>query len=382
MSKRRHALGLDGHRGPQKVHVQPTSRLGGLGIMIGLACALALMHAQGKLDGLGLEVPSLLDARLDAHAYAILLVCALPVFFAGLVEDITHQVSPLIRFLVGLVSASMAWVVMGVSVTKTGVYPIDLLLASVAVSYVVTLLVVVGFTHAMNIIDGFHGLASGQVVLMSCGLAYICYQTQQVQLLVMSLVIMTVVLGFLTWNWPWGLIFLGDSGAYLLGFLTVCIGLLLVKTEARVSPMAPVLLGAYPLIETLWSIYRRSLNVNRSVARPDALHLHSLIYRRLFWSPSVIAQLKTKINEEDVSKSFNVQVNAWVSPLMLSFFLLVDFVTCLNYQDTPLLLWTLLAFTLIYLFVFLRLVHFKTPLVMRKMSKWVRSRKSSRKLTI
>jgi UDP-N-acetylmuramyl pentapeptide phosphotransferase/UDP-N-acetylglucosamine-1-phosphate transferase len=183
------------------------------------------------------------------------------------------------------------------------------------------------------------------------------------------------VLGFLAWNWPRGLIFLGDSGAYLLGFLTVCIGLLLVKTEARISPMAPVLLGAYPLIETLWSIYRRSLHAKRSVARPDALHLHSLIYRRLFWSPSVVAQLKLKTNEVDSIKWLNERVNAWVSPLMLFFFLLVDLVTCLNYQDTALLLWILLAFIIFYLFIFSRLVNFKTPMVFRILGVWLKNRK-------
>jgi UDP-N-acetylmuramyl pentapeptide phosphotransferase/UDP-N-acetylglucosamine-1-phosphate transferase len=128
-----------------------------------------------------------------------------------------------------MVSASLAWIVMGVAVTRTDVFPIDFFLASVGVSYAVTLLVVVGFTHAMNIIDGFHGLASGQVVLMNAALAYLSFEAHQTQLGIIGLVIMAVTSGFLLWNWPRGLIFLGDAGAYLLGFLTVCVGLLLVK---------------------------------------------------------------------------------------------------------------------------------------------------------
>jgi nitrate reductase gamma subunit len=64
-------------------------------------------------------------------------------------------------------------------------------------------------------------------------------------------------------------------------------------------------------------------------------------------------------SEVRASQHYNERVNAWVSPLMLSFFLCVDLLTCLNYQDTAFLLWTLLAFTLTCLFVFQRLVHSK-----------------------
>ena len=105
--------GLDKAMGVQKVHVRSTSRLGGLGVLLGLACGLSLNHALGPVHLLPLD-SIVYNAVPHAALYAPLLVCALPVFLAGLFEDLTHQISPRVRSVMGLVSASSVWVVIGV----------------------------------------------------------------------------------------------------------------------------------------------------------------------------------------------------------------------------------------------------------------------------
>jgi UDP-N-acetylmuramyl pentapeptide phosphotransferase/UDP-N-acetylglucosamine-1-phosphate transferase len=142
------------------------------------------------------------------------------------------------------------------------------------------MLVIAGFTHSVNLIDGFNGLASGQILLMLGSLAYISYQFGQEDLFVYSLLLSVLTLGFFCWNWPFGKIFLGDGGSYLLGFNVVIIGLSLVHRVPQLSPFAPILIGIYPLIETLFSIYRRVFISRVSMNRPDSLHLHSLLFRR------------------------------------------------------------------------------------------------------
>ena len=75
------------------------------------------------------------------------------------------------------------------------------------------------------------------------------------------------MLGFFVWNFPAGLIFLGDGGAYFLGFYLAELAILLLHRNPEVSPMFPLLLCIYPVFETLFSIYRR-----KCAARPAGRH--------------------------------------------------------------------------------------------------------------
>src|SRR5262249_31629024 len=89
------------------------------------------------------------------------------------------------------------------------------------------------------------------------------------------------VFGFFIWNYPNGLIFLGDGGAYFLGFLQAELSLLLLARNPQVSPLFPLLVCAYPVCETVFSMYRRKIVRGRAMGLPDGIHLHSLVYRRL-----------------------------------------------------------------------------------------------------
>jgi UDP-N-acetylmuramyl pentapeptide phosphotransferase/UDP-N-acetylglucosamine-1-phosphate transferase len=89
------------------------------------------------------------------------------------------------------------------------------------------------------------------------------------------------LLGFLVWNYPKGKIFLGDGGAYLLGFWLAEISVLLIVRHPEVSPWFPMLLLVYPIFETLFSVYRRKILEGLSPGRPDRLHMHQVIYASL-----------------------------------------------------------------------------------------------------
>src|SRR5258708_38722627 len=89
------------------------------------------------------------------------------------------------------------------------------------------------------------------------------------------------LLGFLAWNYAKGKIFLGDGGAYLLGFWLAELSGLLVVRHPEVSPWFPMLLLVYPIFEALFSMYRRRVMQGQSPAQPDRMHLHQVIYTRL-----------------------------------------------------------------------------------------------------
>ena len=338
-------IGHDLDSGVQKFHTQPTSRLGGLAIAIGLVTAWAGGSSVGS------ELASFLGSFLLASLF---------VFAGGLVEDLTHKVSPALRLLLALMSASYCYWYLGIAVFRTDVALVDALLALPGATYLVTLLVVAGFTHSMNIIDGFHGLASGIALIMVSGLAYIAWSSHDALLVQLCTLTFAAVLGFFVFNWPTGQVFLGDAGAYLLGFWIVGLGLLLVSRNPGVAPMAPVVVGILPLFETLFSMYRRRFVRKHSVNHADSLHLHTLVYRRLLLNPAVDVSHR-RINAANAK----VAVHFWLPSMVFAA------LACLFFGNTHAQLALIVAFGVLYVWLYKRVIRYNTP-------KWLMRRDTPR----
>jgi len=332
------SIGHDSAEGVQKFHVNPTSRLGGVAIFFGLAVS-------------GLAAPSIAD--FHHHSFWFLLA-AMPVWLAGLTEDLTRRVGPTLRLVMATLSAAWLFGVLGVSVNRTDVWPIDMLLSIPGFPLCVTLLVVAGFTHSVNIVDGFHGLACGLVVIALGGLAFMAWKVGDTLLLQMCLTSLAVVLGFFIFNWPKGAIFMGDAGAYLIGFWVVELGILLAMRNSQISPMAPVVAGLLPLIETLFSMYRRNIVRNHPVNQPDALHLHTLVYRRILFNPS----LKYSANELNTVNA-KVALFFWLPAAIFAV------LACIFTESTEAQLLLMLMYLIMYNWLYMRLVRFNAPAFMR-----------------
>jgi UDP-N-acetylmuramyl pentapeptide phosphotransferase/UDP-N-acetylglucosamine-1-phosphate transferase len=332
------SIGHDSNEGVQKFHVKPTSRLGGVAIFLGLAVSGTSMSGIAEFN----------------HYSAWFLLAAVPVWLAGLTEDVTRRVGPTLRLVMATLSAAWLFGTLGVSVNRTDVWPIDLVLSIPGAALCVTLLVVSGFTHSMNIVDGFHGLACGLAIIAMSALAFISWKVGDDLLLQMCLTSLSVVLGFFVFNWPKGAIFLGDAGAYLIGFWVVELGILLAMRNPQISPMAPVVAGLLPLIETLFSMYRRNVIRNHPVNQPDALHLHTLVYRRILLNPSLTYTAK--------------QLNALNAKVALFFWLpAANFAVfaCIFAESTKVQLVLMLIYLAMYNWLYQRLVRFNSPAFMR-----------------
>jgi UDP-GlcNAc:undecaprenyl-phosphate GlcNAc-1-phosphate transferase len=332
------SVGHDSAQGVQKFHVNPTSRLGGVAIFFGLAVS-------------GLVVPGI--AEFNHYSFWFLLA-AMPVFLAGLTEDLTRRVGPTLRLVMATLSAAWLFGALGVSVNRTDVWPIDLVLSIPGAPLCVTLLVVAGFTHSVNIVDGFHGLACGLAIIALSGLAFMAWRVGDTLLMQMCLTSLAVVFGFFVFNWPKGAIFLGDAGAYLIGFWVVELGILLVLRYPQISPMAPVVVGLLPLIETLFSMYRRNVIRNHPVNQPDALHLHTLVYRRMLFNPA----LKYSANELNAVNA-KVALFFWLPAVIFAV------LACIFAESTAAQLMLMLIYLGMYNWLYLRLVGFKSPAFMR-----------------
>lgn len=253
----------DGTSGIQKFHDKPTPRIGGLAILLGCLVILSLLNESDLTDIL---VP--------------LLIGGLVPFFFGFREDVTKQVSVSTRLMATMTGAIVVISLTGWHLNHLDIPGLDHWMSWLPLAYVFTVIAVAGVTNAINILDGFNGLASGTSIVSLIFLALLSHETQDPYLRDVSLVMVSVLIGFMALNYPWGKIFLGDAGAYFIGFIIAWIALLLPMRNPEVSPWASLLVCIYPVTEVLYSMVRRSFN-RVSSGKPDNLHLHSLIKTRL-----------------------------------------------------------------------------------------------------
>ena len=332
----------DGHRfhdhdlsGPQKFHAAPVPRVGGIGIFAGVLAGAALQWF--RVPELG--VPAL-----------ILLACALPAFGSGLTEDLTKTQSPRRRLFFTAVSAALAVVVLDATIVRTAIPGLDWLVSMRIGAAMVTVFVVAGVANAINIIDGFNGLASMCAMLMLASIGYVAFQVGDTLVLTMAVAGAGAVLGFFVWNFPSGLIFLGDGGADFLGFYVAELAILLLHRNPTVSPMFPLLVCIYPVFETLFSIYRRVMLRGQPAGMPDGIHLHSLIYRRI---------MRWALGKQ--SKRSAARRNSMTSPYLWMLCMTAVVPAMLFWDSTALLGSFIVLFVLVYTALYWRIVRFKAP---------------------
>lgn len=333
-------LSADSDRsGPQKFHQQDVPRIGGLGIVAGVLAAGGLLRWRQPADG---------------QLVLLLLLSAIPAFGAGLIEDLTKKVSPGLRLVATAVSALLAVGLLGTVLERTDIPGFDLLMALPLFAAVATVFAVAGVANAVNIIDGFNGLASMCVVLMLAVFAILAYVVGDRQIMLLAVVIGCAVMGFFVWNYPRGLIFLGDGGAYFLGFAVAEVGLLLVTRHQQVSPLVALTVCIYPVFETVFSIYRRRFLRAVPPGLPDGIHLHSLIYRRL---------VRWAAGPRD-SRSMTAR-NSAVAPYLWTLCLGSLAPALLFWDDSALLGLSMAIFALTYWALYWRIVRFRTPRFLR-----------------
>jgi len=320
--------------GPQKFHSRPVPRVGGLGIFVALLAGTGLAYARH---------PNI------AWMLTLLVACGLPAFVSGMAEDLTKNVSPRRRLAFTALSAGLAVWLLDAVIHQTAIPGVDTLLTYLPIAIAFTLLVVAGVANAVNIIDGFNGLASMCVLMMMLAITYVAYQVGDGFIVTAALITAGAVLGFFVWNFPAGLIFLGDGGAYFLGFLLAELCVLLMGRNPAVSPMFPLLLCAYPIVETMFSIYRKRFIRGMSPGVPDGVHLHMLVYKRLMrWAIGPDERRQTRRN-------------SMTSPYLWLLCLLSVIPAVLWWDSTPVLAAFLALFIVSYVLLYWSIVRFKVP---------------------
>ncbi len=249
-------------RAVQAAHFHPTPRIGGVALFIGLLAACFALDP---------ERSTLLKSLVFA---------AIPVFVMGLIEDTYRHVSPRLRYLSAVLSTALAIYLLDVMIVSPDLIGLYWLFEFPAVCCVFTLFVVASYCHAFNLIDGLNGLATGVGLIASVGLGIVALQTGQQDIASICLVMFCALLGFLGFNFPHGKIFLGDSGAYLIGFVLTFSAIILLFRVPEVSAWSMFLIFFWPLADTLLAMSRRFAS-GRSIGLADKFHFHQLVMRSL-----------------------------------------------------------------------------------------------------
>jgi UDP-GlcNAc:undecaprenyl-phosphate GlcNAc-1-phosphate transferase len=315
-------------RGSHKVHTTSVCRIGGVSIFLGWLVGLIAGGYFGKVA---------------LQTVLLWTVCLLPAFVGGLTEDFTKRVSPVLRLLAAFLSAGLAYLLLDAAVSRVDIAGIDTLLGISALSFLFTLLAVGGVAHAINIIDGLNGLASGVCLVALLAIGYVAFQVSDRELVLMCGLGAGAILGFRVWNYPSGRLFCGDGGAYFLGAYVAILSALLVHRHREVSAWFPLLLVLYPVWETLFSAYRRRVLRGRPASSADKLHMHTLFYKRV--RHPVEAGGPSRRNS-DASISMMLFAGGNTLPAVLW------------WSDGALLLAAALAYVAIYLAIYRRLVRF------------------------
>ena len=260
--------------GAQKFHKTPVPRIGGIALSVALLTALlyqALDYPKPPSEG-------------GTGKILLLLLAGVPAFITGSIEDITKRTSVKSRLLATFSSALLASWFVDASLPRVNVSAIDYVFATLPVVAVAfTAFAVAGVANSINIIDGFHGLAATTVVIILGGLGMLAWSVNDYFVLKIIAVGIGATLGFFLINFPTGRLFMGDGGAYLLGFWVAEVAVLLIVRNPSINAWQVLAICSYPIIEVLYSMYRKKVIRKMSPGLPDRLHLHMLIYRRLVW---------------------------------------------------------------------------------------------------
>ena len=246
----------------QSSHSVPTPRLGGVAIVAALSLGSFLIP--GELGG----------------ATSLLLLCLVPLFAGGLWEDLGKRVSPRRRMALVALSTLLAVAAFGVWVERVGVPGADWALGFAPVGIAFTIFAVAGVSNAFNLIDGINGLSMSVSIMVATALGYVAVAHGVFELAQATALVISALGGFLFINYPFGKVFLGDAGAYSVGFILASLAVALMHFAPDVSPAAVLLIFFWPVADTVLAIYRRRVR-GRPSDKPDRLHFHQLMMRAI-----------------------------------------------------------------------------------------------------
>jgi len=220
---------------------------------------------------LGAFIPIFLWAPFDNFVKSLIVGSGILVIF-GIVDDMLN-----ISFRIKLAGQILAGLIVvlygGLAIDHLGIITPSGLFLPDWVSIPLTIVIIVTATNAVNFSDGLDGLAGGLTLITFLCIGYLSYLYSFQAYEIISLAMVGAIFGLLRFNTYPAIVFMGDSGSQLLGFVAITISLALTKTSGQLSlALVPLIIGI-PLVDALFVIVQRIFE-GRSPFLADKCHLH------------------------------------------------------------------------------------------------------------
>lgn len=252
-------LGVVDRPGGRRIHDRPIPLLGGIAILLGIVVAV---------------LPNLdVDRR-----YASILIGAGLICLLGVIDD-RFGIPPLPKLL-GQIACAAIPVATGMTIDSITIPFIEPSTVSFGVlAYPLTMIFIVAVANVVNLADGMDGLAAGVCGISALTFAILALSLGRISAGVMAAAVAGACLGFLPWNFNPARVFMGDSGALVLGFLLACVSIQgVMKTAAALSLVFPLVVLLVPILDTSFVILKR-LKSGQSIASADRNHFHHRLLR-------------------------------------------------------------------------------------------------------
>ena len=250
-------VGMDKPDARRKLHEKPVSRLGGVAIFSALLTGMLL---------------ALQTEGITWERWWPIMLCNTLIFGVGFLDDLKALGAK--TKLVGQVGTAVILYSLGVSIDFLSNPFGDGSINLGWLSLPLTLLWLVAIPNIVNLIDGMDGLATGFGLFISLTLAFVGYISSQPDVVYASIVMAGALGGFLIFNFPPAKIFLGDGGAYLIGFFVASVSLLSSNKGSIIAGLLVMLVAlGVPILDTLFAIIRRAVR-GVPIFKADAEHIH------------------------------------------------------------------------------------------------------------
>ncbi len=267
----------------RRINTQPTPRMGGVAILGGIIVCCIVLFLGVQFFGWDDPFKFVFSSGIN---YLLLALGIVIMFGVGFVDDI-YNIKPGIKFLGQVVSACV--------VAASG-----LLLSNIQnpfggfiefgwFAYPITVFYLVAFANIINLIDGLDGLASGISAISAGTIFAFSVLASRFEAAILSVIIVSVCLGFLRSNHHPASIFMGDSGSLVLGLTLGIVSLLAVaRSTLIISLLVPIMAAGVPVVDTAVAIVRR-LRAHQPVDKPDTGHIHHRLLKAGFSQNATVA---------------------------------------------------------------------------------------------
>ena len=247
---------------PQAFHESPVTRSGGIAIIISLSIFFIIYNL-------------LYDQVLYDYIFI-----SYSVFFVGFLDDLRINIKPLRRLMIMLLLIFAFIYILPIKIFNIDVPFLTPFMSSHILSSIFVLLCFLFVINGANLIDGFNGLLTINLIIINSVLTYININNGNLEFSILLISQIIILLSFLLFNFPSAKIFLGDSGAYTLGAISGLNTIITNNLNPQISSFFFCTLLFYLFVEVFFSFVRKVLQ-KKSPIHPDNEHLHMLSYNKI-----------------------------------------------------------------------------------------------------